>query len=724
MTDDRDFIVLPISHNNPDIDMICHLENEGINFLLRYVEDIERGTERDKYYYKSYVYNALFEELTQSTTPIVWREYADFLKENKVGIRLIDYIDSDDTKKRFIENLIEYYQEKDIHKLLLDESAKPYFSLKETKLLDKFLEKKQIHIKPYIRCAATRNDAMDWLIKYHDDNIRFKSMMMINMVDIYNLNTKFQELIEIAMQMLEIFHKGITEERIKGFKFPMTDKFYQDDDLKYINKYFFLLHNFMELSVLNIIKFKVQLGEIIEDIQKTMDDLEPSEPPYERMLVKLEFLKQLKDNLAAIPFNKAACLEFYRNNCVVWITHIRFAEETSPYKNEWMDNILSNTFHYITIKWGNDNLICDDNLFNLCLDIIDEQSELTTSVDIKAKAMLLIATYIDDLETGFKIRVMKNIDRFIKAMIPLYISVATFEDYDTYVYQLKILHILTPYKQLIFDTVDPKILQKFIYHFLDTYHSLYQGYIKNVITIYKIKNDEPLEALEERMTYGSLIKILEWYQSEIFIMDQYIMMDDFKTNALAVGNRDKLALIIGFKLQTFVGKDKNRIDIQEPDEVFKPMKHLKTTFDTIYSILAKPGFEKSIANEERFLKTEYLEQMANILLKNNLILIKEHEDILNFKSKIEELRSPIGEDEDIPEDLLDPIMGTLMENPVLLPNTDTFIDYDVITRHLLTSSDNPFTRDPLSKTQLEEYNARPDIQERIELFKQRLCKRR
>ena len=116
--------------------------------------------------------------------------------------------------------------------------------------------------------------------------------------------------------------------------------------------------------------------------------------------------------------------------------------------------------------------------------------------------------------------------------------------------------------------------------------------------------------------------------------------------------------------------------------------------------------------------------MANILLKNNLVLIKEYEDILNFKSKIEELRCPIGEDEDIPEELLDPIMGTLMENPVLLPNTDTFIDYDVITRHLLTSSDNPFNRAPLSKRQLEEYNARPDIQERVELFKQRLCKKR
>ena len=338
--------------------------------------------------------------------------------------------------------------------------------------------------------------------------------------------------------------------------------------------------------------------------------------------------------------------------------------------------------------------------------------------------MIMISSYIDDLDSGFKMRIMNNLDRFVKSLIPLYISVATFEDYDTYVYQLKILHILIPFKQVIFDRVDPKIIQKFVYYFLDTYNSLYKGYIKNIVTIYKIKNEEDLDDTEDRLTYDSLIRILEWYQSEIFVMDQYIMMNDFKSHALDVGNRDRLALMLGSKLESFVGKDKNRLDIQEPDEIFKPVKHLKIIFDTIYPLIEKPEFQKAMANEERFLKTEYLEKMVNILLKNNLILIKEQEAIINFKSKIEEMRAPIDSDEDIPDELLDPIMGTLIENPVLLPNTETFIDYDVITRHLLTSSDNPFTRDPLSKTELEEYNARPEIQERIGLFKQRLCNKK
>ena len=724
MTDDQDFLVLPISRSNPDIDIISQLEQHGIEFLLRYIDDIEKGSERDKYYYKSYIYNMLFEDFSQSSSQIVWKKYVEYLKDNKKGIRLIDYIDSDKTKKQFLQYLIQYYQEKDIHKLLLDESAKPYFSLQETNLLDKLLERKYLDLKPYIKCETTRINAMEWLIKYHDDNIRFKSMMMINIIDIYNLESKFKELIDITMQLLYIFQKGITKERIISFKFPMTEKYYHDDNLKYINKFFFMLHKFMELSVLNIIKFKVQLSEIIEDIQNTMDNMQITDSAYNRISVKLEFLTQLKEKLSLIPYDKRASFEFYRTNCVVWMSNIQISEEESPYKHEWIDAVLSNIFNYITIKWQRENLVCDDILIDMCLNVIDEKSSLTSSIDLKAKAMLMIASYIDDLDSGFKIRIMKNLDRFVKSLIPLYISVATFDDYDTYVYQLKILHILIPFKQIVFDRVDPKIIQKFVYHFLDTYHSLYKGYIKNIITIHKIKNGEELDETEGRMPYESLVKILEWYQTEIFVMDQYIMMDDFKTHALDVGNRDRLAVMLGFNLESFIGKDRNRLDIQEPDQIYKPVKHLKMIFDTIYPLIEKPGFMTAITNEERFLKTEYLEKMVDILLKNNLITVKEHESIINFKSNIEEMRAQNDSDEEIPDELLDPIMGTLIENPVLLPNTHTFIGYDVITRHLLTSSDNPFTRDPLSKSQLEEYNARPEIQERIGRFKQRLCNKK
>ena len=139
---------------------------------------------------------------------------ANCLKTNKEGIELINHIHSLSSKKRFIEKIIQHYDEADLHKLLLNESVIPYLSLNETALLDMQLEKHKLNIKPFIKCAATRNDAMDWLIKYYNDNKRFKSLLMINVIDVYNLDTKFRELTDITMQLLDIFRKGITEERI------------------------------------------------------------------------------------------------------------------------------------------------------------------------------------------------------------------------------------------------------------------------------------------------------------------------------------------------------------------------------------------------------------------------------------------------------------------------------------------------------------------------------
>jgi predicted nucleic acid binding AN1-type Zn finger protein len=50
--------------------------------------------------------------------------------------------------------------------------------------------------------------------------------------------------------------------------------------------------------------------------------------------------------------------------------------------------------------------------------------------------------------------------------------------------------------------------------------------------------------------------------------------------------------------------------------------------------------------------------------------------------------------------LLDPLMDTLMVEPVLLPTSGKIMDRAVITRHLLNSSNDPFNRSPLSMDQL------------------------
>lgn len=54
---------------------------------------------------------------------------------------------------------------------------------------------------------------------------------------------------------------------------------------------------------------------------------------------------------------------------------------------------------------------------------------------------------------------------------------------------------------------------------------------------------------------------------------------------------------------------------------------------------------------------------------------------------------------DAPEEFRDPLMDTLMDDPVLLPSGKV-MDRAVILRHLLNSSTDPFNRQPLTEDML------------------------
>lgn len=54
---------------------------------------------------------------------------------------------------------------------------------------------------------------------------------------------------------------------------------------------------------------------------------------------------------------------------------------------------------------------------------------------------------------------------------------------------------------------------------------------------------------------------------------------------------------------------------------------------------------------------------------------------------------------DAPEEFRDPLMDTLMEEPVKLPS-GIVMDKAVIIRHLLNSATDPFSRQPLSEDML------------------------
>lgn len=84
-------------------------------------------------------------------------------------------------------------------------------------------------------------------------------------------------------------------------------------------------------------------------------------------------------------------------------------------------------------------------------------------------------------------------------------------------------------------------------------------------------------------------------------------------------------------------------------------------------------------------------------------------EILEFSEKVRKLADQRKIDEealvDPPDEFLDPIMSTLMQDPVILPSSKITVDRTTIARHFLSDQNDPFNRAPLTMDQVK-----PDVE--------------
>lgn len=80
-------------------------------------------------------------------------------------------------------------------------------------------------------------------------------------------------------------------------------------------------------------------------------------------------------------------------------------------------------------------------------------------------------------------------------------------------------------------------------------------------------------------------------------------------------------------------------------------------------------------------------------------------EIADFALKVAQLEEQEKENqkalEDAPDEFLDPIMSTLMIDPVILPSSHVTVDRTTIARHLLSDQTDPFNREPLTMDQVK-----------------------
>ena len=173
---------------------------------------------------------------------------------------------------------------------------------------------------------------------------------------------------------------------------------------------------------------------------------------------------------------------------------------------------------------------------------------------------------------------------------------------------------------------------------------------------------------------------------------------------------DRLARMLNFNQVVLTGDKCKNLKVKDPAKYrFNPKELLSMIVDIYLNLRAKQAFVLACARDGRSYRKEVFLKTLVILKKYSLKGYQDIDKFEKFVNAVEEakLQEEEGEEAlgDIPEHFLgtaiytgadiDPLMYTLMENPVILPTSKVSVDLSTIKSHLLSDPSDPFNRSPL-----------------------------
>ncbi|KAI0697911.1 ubiquitin conjugation factor E4 [Cytidiella melzeri] len=180
---------------------------------------------------------------------------------------------------------------------------------------------------------------------------------------------------------------------------------------------------------------------------------------------------------------------------------------------------------------------------------------------------------------------------------------------------------------------------------------------------------------------------------------------------------DRLAAMLDYNLEALAGPRCGDLKVSNPEKYkFEPKTLLSDIVQVFLNLSEQGEFARAVANDGRSYRKELFENAARIARKAALKSEQDIEKLRLFVVKVEEMKATLEAEDDlgeIPDEFLDPLMYTLMRDPVILPTSRTTLDRATIKSHLLSDAKDPFNRMPLS---LEDVIPDLELKARIESF--------
>ncbi|KAF7798406.1 hypothetical protein EIP86_009627 [Pleurotus ostreatoroseus] len=180
---------------------------------------------------------------------------------------------------------------------------------------------------------------------------------------------------------------------------------------------------------------------------------------------------------------------------------------------------------------------------------------------------------------------------------------------------------------------------------------------------------------------------------------------------------DRLAAMLDYNLDALVGPRCENLVVKNPEKYkFSPRQLLSDFVQIFLNLADQAEFVRAVAADGRSYRKALFEKAAGVCRKHLLKSDDEIEKLKIFVLKVEEKKATLEAEEDlgeVPDEFLDPLMYTLMRDPVILPSSRVTIDRSTIKSHLLSDAKDPFNRVPLK---LEEVEPATELKTRIDAF--------
>ncbi|KAF9951757.1 hypothetical protein BGZ72_006781 [Mortierella alpina] len=205
--------------------------------------------------------------------------------------------------------------------------------------------------------------------------------------------------------------------------------------------------------------------------------------------------------------------------------------------------------------------------------------------------------------------------------------------------------------------------------------------------------------------------------NETVNMLSYLTME-IKEPFLTAEIVDRLATMLDYNLVILVGEKMSTLKVKNPEEYRFQPRILLSDIIAIYLHLDCPTFISALARDDRSYSAGIFYKASGILENRNLKSPDEISKLKKLVQKVEDVRQQGADEEEelgeVPDEFLDPLLYTLMEDPVLLPTSNISIDRSTIKSHLLSDTTDPFNRMPLK---IDDVLDNVELREKIQAWK-------